>query len=114
MAASVCSVMVNVPERQARLYFEYQLPGLEGLTGSLGANYFGSRPVDALNTGFLPDAATVDLGLRYQTVLFGEDATLNLRAANLFDTAYWSYVRIGDGMALGPPRTVSGFMKMSF
>jgi len=107
-------IPVNVPERQARLYFEYQVPGLEGLIGSLGANYFGSRPVDVLNTAFLPDSATVDLGLRYKTVLFGQDTTLNLRVSNLLDAAYWSYVRVGDGMALAPPRTVSGFMKMSF
>lgn len=107
-------IPVNVPERQARAYFEYQVPDLEGLTGSLGVNYFGGRPVDNLNTAFLPDAVTVDLGMRYQTVLFGQDTTFNLRVSNLFDEAYWSYVRIGDGMLLGTPRTVAGFMKVSF
>jgi len=107
-------VPVNVPERQARAYFEYQVPGLDGLTGSLGVNYFGGRPVDELNTAFLPDAVTVDLGVRYQTVLFGQDTTFNLRVSNLLDQAYWSYVRIGDGMLLGQPRTVAGFMKVSF
>ena len=107
-------IPVNVPERQARAYFEYLIPGIEGLTGSLGVNYFGGRPVDALNTGFLPDAVTVDLGMRYQTVLFGRDTTFNLRVTNLLDEAYWSSVRLGDGMLLGTPRTVAGFMKMSF
>ena len=107
-------VPVNVPERQARAYFEYLIPGLDGLTGSLGVNYLGGRPYDQLNTAFLQDAVIVDLGMRYQTVLFGQDTTFNLRVSNLFDTSYWSYVRIGDGMLLGAPRTVAGFMKVSF
>jgi iron complex outermembrane receptor protein len=107
-------IPVNVPERQARAYFEYLIPELDGLTGSLGVNYFGARPVDSLNTGFLPDAVTVDLGMRYQTVLFGQDTTFNVRVTNLLDTAYWSYIRIGDGILEGTPRTVAGFMKVSF
>jgi iron complex outermembrane receptor protein len=106
-------IPINVPEREGRVYFEYRIPGLDALTGSLGVNYFGSRPVDSLNTGFLPDATTVDIGARYETVLFGRDATLNVRVENLFDTAYWSYFRTGDGMLLGPPRTVSAFLKVA-
>lgn len=108
------NIPINVPERQARAYLEYLVPGLDGLTGSLGVNYLGGRPVDQLNTAFLQDAVIVDLGMRYQTVLFGQDTTFNLRVSNLLDTSYWSYVRIGDGMLLGAPRTVAGFMKVSF
>jgi iron complex outermembrane receptor protein len=107
-------IPINVPERQARAYLEYQIPGVGGLTGSLGVNYFGDRPVDSLNTAFLPAATTVDLGARYRTTLFSQTTTLNLRVTNLFDTAYWSYFRLGDGMLLGAPRTVSGFMKVAF
>jgi iron complex outermembrane receptor protein len=107
-------IPVNVPERQARAYFEYLIPEVDGLTGSLGVNYLGGRPVDQLNTAFLHDAVIVDLGMRYQTVLFGRDTTFNLRVSNLLDTSYWSYVRTGDGMLLGAPRTVAGFMKVSF
>jgi len=106
-------IPINVPEREARAYFEYRLPGLDAVTGSLGANYYGSRPVDSLNTGFLPSATTVDLGVRYEAVLFGRDTTLNIHVDNLFDKHYWSYYRVGDGMLPGTPRTVSAFLKVA-
>jgi len=107
-------IPLNVPERQGRAYLEYQIPWTDGLIGSLGVNYFGSRPVDNLDTAFLPAATTVDLGARYHTVLFGQDMTLNVHVSNLFDTAYWSYFRLGDGMLLAAPRTVSAFAKVAF
>jgi iron complex outermembrane receptor protein len=107
-------IPIDVPEREARAYLEYQIPWVAGLIGSLGVNYFGSRPVDNLNTAFLPAATTVDLGARYRTILFGQDMTLNVHVSNLFDKAYWSYFQVGDGMLLGAPRTVSAFAKVAF
>lgn len=95
---------VNVPEQQARLYLEYALPRPLGLTLTAGANYFGARQVDAANTDELDAATTVDLGLRYQTRLNGHGLTLGLNVSNLFDQAYWSYYRSGDGLLLGAPR----------
>jgi iron complex outermembrane receptor protein len=107
-------IPINVPEEQGRAYLEYQIPWTGGLIGSIGANYFGSRPVDNLNTAFLPAATTFDLGARYRTSLFGQDTTLNVHVSNLFDKSYWSYFRYGDGMLLAAPRAVSAFAKMSF
>ena len=40
--------------------------------------------------------------------------TLNVHVSNLFDKAYWSYFRLGDGMLLAAPRTVSAFAKVAF
>lgn len=98
---------VNVPERQARLYLEYALAEVPGLNLTGGANYFGKRPVDAMNTEYLAGATTFDLGARYQTRVAGRPLTLNLGVSNLFDKAYWSYYRSGDGLLLGAPRVVS-------
>ena len=105
---------VNVPERQARLYAEYVLPYVYGLTLVGGANYSGRRPVDAANTDYLDGAATYDAGIRYQTEVAQERLVLNLNVSNLLDTAYWTYYRSGDGLLLGAPRIVSFTAKMKW
>lgn len=102
---------VNVPEQQARLYLEYALPGMSGLTATGGANYSGRRPVDSANTDYLDGATTYDLGVRYQIRAVGRKLTFNLNVSNLFDKAYWTYYRSGDGLALGAPRVASFTVK---
>jgi len=102
---------VNVPEQQARLYLEYALPGVSGLTLSGGANYSGKRPVDAANTDYLNSATTFDIGARYLAKLNGHKLSFNVNVSNLFDKAYWSYYRSGDGLLLGAPRIISFTVK---
>lgn len=105
---------VNVPERLARLYLEYELPGIAGLTLVGGANHSGRRPVDAANTDYLAAATTYDLGARYHTRTGGHPLTLNLTVSNLFDQAYWTYYRSGDGLLLGSPRVVAVTAKLDW
>lgn len=100
-------VPVNVPQRQGRLYLEYALAEVPGLTLSGGANYSGKRPVDSANLSYLEASTTYDAGLRYQTRLGAQKLTFNLNVSNLFDKAYWTYYRSGDGLSLGAPRIVS-------
>jgi iron complex outermembrane receptor protein len=100
-------IPVNVPQRQAGLYLEYALAQVPGLTMTGGANYSGKRPVDSANLSYLDGSTTYDAGLRYRTHLGTQKLTLNLNVANLFDKAYWTYYRSGDGLSLGAPRTVS-------
>lgn len=102
---------VNVPEQQARMYLEYDLTSVPGLTLSGGANYFGKRPTDSLDTYYLDGATTYDAGARYRTHWDGHDLTFNLNVSNLFNKAYWSYYRSGDGLLLGAPRVVSFMVK---
>lgn len=98
---------VNVPDQEARLYLEYDLAGMPGLTLTGGASYFGKRPVDALNTEYLAGTTTYDAGARYRTRWNGHALTFNLNVSNLFNKAYWSYYRSGDGLLLGAPRVIS-------
>ena len=58
------NIPVNVPEVQARGYFEYA-PWMPNLTFTFGANYDGRRPVDAANTGFIAGSVRYDTGIRY-------------------------------------------------
>lgn len=109
--ASEGKTPVNVPEEQARLYLEYALPFVPDLTLTGGANYFGQRPVNTLNTDYLDAATTFDLGLRYEPEVYGHKVNMNLTVSNLFDTAYWAYYRSGDGLLLGAPRVISFNLK---
>ncbi|MDR2030678.1 MAG: TonB-dependent receptor [Azoarcus sp.] len=102
---------VNVPRHQGRLYLEYALSGIPGLVLSGGANYFGKRFVDNMNNDSLKGATTFDVGARYLTSAASQKLTFNLNVSNLFDKAYWSYYRSGDGLFLGAPRVVSFSVK---
>lgn len=105
--ASDGKIPQGVAEQEARAYFEYALPEwiASGLTLSSGVNYYGKRPVDVLNTGFMPQATTFDLGLRYQPVVYGHKLTFNLTVSNVFNEAYWA--SYNSGMLLGAPRVIS-------
>ncbi|MCR6629189.1 MAG: TonB-dependent receptor [Magnetospirillum sp.] len=107
-------IPVNVPEKQARLYLEYALPFVPDLTVTGGANYYGKRPVNPLNTDYIDAATTVDAGLRYQPEVYGHKVDVNLTVANVFDTATWAYYRSGDGLLLGAPRVVSLSLKTTW
>jgi len=98
---------VNVPESQAALRAEYALPFLKDVTLVGGVNYYGKRPVDATNTDWLDAATTFNAGLRWEPTVAGHKITAALNVDNLFDTAYWTYFRSGDGLLLGAPRVVS-------
>lgn len=102
---------VNVPERQARLYLEYELPAIQNLFATGGVNYYGRRPVNVLNTDYISAATTFDAGLRYAPEVYGHKVTAALNVANLFDRATWAYYRNGDGLLLGQPRVVSLSLK---
>lgn len=105
---------VNVPEKQARLYVEYALPWVPDLTVTGGANYFGKRPVDVMNSDYLDAATTFDAGLRYEPEVYGHKVDVNLTVSNLFNTDYWAYYRSGDGLLLGAPRVVSLSLKTTW
>jgi iron complex outermembrane receptor protein len=108
-------IPVNVPEKQARLYLEYALPQVAGLTLTGGVNYSGRRPVDAMNRDFLAKSTTYDAGLRYQSAFDRQHLlTLTLNVANLTDKAYWTYYRSGEGLLLGAPRVVSLTVKVDW
>jgi len=105
---------INVPEAQAKLYLEYEIPLVPHLTATAGGNYFGRRPVDALNSAYFPEAITCDAGLRYQPALYGHKTSFILNVTNLLDKRYWSYYRSGDGLLLGEPRLVAFSAKLSW
>lgn len=95
----------GVPEKMARAYAEYDLPGLSGLTLCGGVSYIGKVPWDAANTLYVDPVTLLDAGLRYRTEIAGRGTTFRLGASNLTGEDYWS-TRSGI-LYLGNPRTVT-------
>jgi iron complex outermembrane receptor protein len=110
--ANVGKTPQGVPEHMARLYAEYDLPFVAGLTLNGGASYSGRIPWDAANTLYVDAVTVYDAGLRYQIQLAGKDTTWRLNVANLTDKDYWT-TRSGI-LYLGAPRTLSASASLAF
>lgn len=100
---------VDVAERQAKLYTEYDLIAVPGLTLTGGAVYTGPQAVDALNTDEVPGFTTFDAGLRYATRAGGLPLVLRAKLSNLTDKSYW----LGSHYS-GRPRSLAMSAQVTF
>lgn len=92
----------NVAEKFAKVYAEYDLPTVAGLTLTGGIYYTGKQSVDALNTDQIPDFTTADVGVRYKTRLSTLPLTIRLKVSNITNKSYWL-----TGNSTGEGRTVA-------
>ncbi|MDR2637615.1 MAG: TonB-dependent receptor, partial [Zoogloeaceae bacterium] len=99
----------NVSESMAKLYVEYQVPGLAGLTLNGGISYTGKFYGDNINTDKMPGYTLLDAGLRYVIDAGGYPLTLRLNVNNLADKRYWI-----NQNYLGDPRTVVMSLNLKF
>ena len=99
----------GVPQQVAKLYTEYVLPFVSGLSLVGGISYVGREYVDAtanknMDTLTIPSVMTGELGCRYKTKISGHDVTLRFDVTNVTGENYWTSK--GDNMLyLGEPRT---------
>ncbi|ACT49663.1 TonB-dependent receptor [Methylovorus glucosotrophus] len=103
------NVPMNVAQQFAKVYSEYQIPGVEGLTLTGGVYYTGKQYADDANTDRLPSYVTADIGARYQTTVSNRPLTLRLNVNNLFDKDYWL-----NAYYLGTPRSLAFSAQMQF
>ncbi|MFY9109906.1 TonB-dependent receptor, partial [Aliarcobacter butzleri] len=99
----------NAATKMAKLYAEYNIPQISGLTLTGGAYYTGEKYGDDLNTDKIPSYTLYDAGLRYKTKLDKYPTTFLLNVANLTGKDYWA-----SSSYLGDPRCVAFSMKMEF
>lgn len=99
----------GVAETMAKVYAEYDLPALAGLTLTGGIYYTGRQPVAVTNTSYLRDYATIDLGGRYRTKVGAQDVVLRLNVNNVTGKDYW----LSPNM-IGAPRTVAMSAQFTF
>ncbi|WP_333879233.1 TonB-dependent receptor [Methylobacter sp.] len=99
-----------VSDKMAKLYAEYALPFVRGLSLTGGVYYTGESYADTANKFKVPSYTTGDLGARYVTKLSGNEAVLRLNVTNVTDENYW----IVGASGLGTPRTVAFSASMKF
>ncbi|MGQ3017199.1 TonB-dependent receptor [Phenylobacterium sp.] len=99
---------IGVPERQANLNIEYDLPALPGLTLDGRLVYTGEQFANEANTLALDAWTRLDLGVRYSFEAQGKPLTLRARVENVTDEADWLSAGGYPGanyLVLGTPRT---------
>nr|WP_228131106.1 TonB-dependent siderophore receptor [Aliarcobacter lanthieri] len=95
--------------KMAKLFAEYKIPYIDGLSINAGAYYTGKKYVDQENKDIIPSYTVYDAGLRYKTKIDKYPTTFNLNVQNLTDKVYWT-----NANGIGDPRTVAFSMKMEF
>ncbi|MDQ7248085.1 TonB-dependent siderophore receptor [Dongia sedimenti] len=96
---------VGVPNAQANIGGEFDIPQVDGLTVTSRVIYTGTQYYDAANTQELQDWARWDFGLRYTLDAHGTPITFRADVENLLDSSYWSSAG-GGYLSMGAPRTV--------
>lgn len=102
-------VPVGTAERMFKIYGEYRVPSVPGLTLNGGISYTGSAWWDAMNTDKLPGYTLVDIGARYEMDVGAHPVTLRLNVNNLTNKRYWV-----NSVYLGDARTVMLSASMQF
>lgn len=99
----------GVADKMSKAYLEYEIPGIEGLVLTGGANYTGDFSADAHNTEILPSVVTFDAGARYTTVMNKTQLISRVYVTNLTNKNYW----ISSNFT-GEPRTLMYSLTASF
>jgi len=94
----------NAASRMGKIYAEYALPWIPGLSLTGGIYYTGERYADGANTDKIPSYTLYDIGARYSTRLYDKSLIVRLNVINL----------TGNATYLGVPRTVAFSASMMF
>lgn len=116
-AATEGNQAIGVPDRQANLGLEWDVPGLYGFTLDARVIATGSVYANAENTLRVPGWTRLDIGARYATDIKGHLVTVRGRIDNVADKDYWASSGgfPGNGyLVLGAPRTVTLSAQLDF
>lgn len=110
--SKIGSSPVAIPNRVLRGSFQQRLPGGK-TTLEADVTYIGERPVNAANTRYVDDYATLDLGMRHRFEIGDASAMMRVRLLNVTDTYGW---QASSGGALRPidPRRISLTLAVDF
>jgi iron complex outermembrane receptor protein len=93
-----------VPKFAGKVYAEYDLPFVEGLTLTGGLIYFGKVYTNSANITEVPAFTIGDLGARFSHFLFDQKVTYRFNVTNVTDKRYW-YGGGNSHLQVGLPRT---------
>lgn len=94
----------GVPDLQAKLGTEWDLPAAPGLTLTANATAMSEQYINSDNSLSVPGHTIYDLGARYASNLSGYPLTLRATVNNVTDKTYWAMPQLSS-LALGAPRT---------
>ena len=100
---------MNVAKSLIKVYAEYQLAHLPGLSLTGGIYRTGAQWANDANNDRLPSYTTADLGLRYATEFAGRATTLRLNVNNVTNKRYWM-----NSYYAGSPRSVAFSAQVQF
>ncbi|WP_350283819.1 TonB-dependent receptor [Nitrosomonas sp.] len=92
----------NAASRMGKIYAEYALPWIPGLSLTGGIYYTSEKYANAANTDKIPSYTLYDIGARYSTRVLDKALTVRLNVINLTGKDYWQ-----SATYLGVPRTVA-------
>jgi iron complex outermembrane receptor protein len=99
----------SVSNQMAKVYAEYDLPWVSGLTLTGGVYYTGNFYADPENTDRLPGVITGDVGARYTTKIHETPLIFRLNVTNVTNKSYWlSQYYVGD------PRSIAFSVQAKF
>ena len=113
---------VGIPDYKSNILAEYQLPVLTTAFFNFDWQHVGRRAADDMNSYYVPQYNTFDLGGRYSAKVFGKVATWLVTVNNVTEVHYWSTLGPGsitgqsaaDLAHLGEPRLVTATMRYDF
>ncbi|WP_245427778.1 TonB-dependent siderophore receptor [Bradyrhizobium sp. MOS003] len=105
VAANVGNTPIGVPNIQANIGAEWDLPWMRDLTLNAAVIYTGRQFVDAANKQPIPEWTRLDLGARYTTAISGRKTVFRAKIQNVTGESYWSSVASFGTFFLGAPRT---------
>ncbi|HEX3660665.1 MAG TPA: TonB-dependent receptor [Acidobacteriaceae bacterium] len=114
--------LVGIPDYKSNILAEYQLPALSTAFFTFDWQHVSRRPADDMNSYYVPQYNTFDLGGRYSALVFGKLATWLLTVNNITDVHYWSTLGPGsitgqssaDLAHLGEPRLITASVRYDF
>ncbi|MDR2441939.1 MAG: TonB-dependent receptor [Deltaproteobacteria bacterium] len=104
---------VDAPKITAKLYAEYDLPFLQGLTLTGSINHYGAVYTNSINNLKIPGHTIGDLGFRYAANILGQDMAFRFNVQNVTNERYW-YGGSGSHLVVGQPRSFSFIGEVNF
>lgn len=114
--------LVGIPDYKSNILAEYRIPSLRAAFFTFDWQHVGRRPVDDMNSYFLPQYNLFDVGGRYSAAVFGRLITWLVTINNVSNVHYWSTLGPGsitgqsaaDLAHLGEPRLITASMRYEF
>lgn len=102
----------GVPDLTASAGLEWDTPWVRGLSLNSRVIYTSGSYLNTANTLRFSDWTRVDLGARYETVIYDRPVTFRFNVENVFDRQYW--LTTGNFVTVGAPRTFVGSASVRF